>query len=70
MKNITFTKNELAAVKCCLNYDSSDDIDDDRLGQLEDNYSNGGPEEFKQLHNNDHNHHDNVLCKNYLYISF
>tara|TARA_A100001201_G_scaffold117158_1_gene100726 strand:- start:435 stop:842 length:408 start_codon:yes stop_codon:yes gene_type:complete len=49
MKKITFTKNELAAVKCCLNYDSSDDIDDDRIGQLSDNYSNGGPEEFKKL---------------------
>jgi len=35
------TDNEMKAVKLCLNYD-------DRDGQLCDNYSNGGVEEFKR----------------------
>ena len=40
MKKITFTENELRAVKVCLNYN-------DRESQICDNYSNGGVEEFK-----------------------
>lgn len=36
----TITKNEFIALQTCLNYDT-------REGQLSDNYSNGGQEEFK-----------------------
>jgi hypothetical protein len=35
------TQNEITALKSCLNYD-------DREGQLSDNFSNGGPDEFKK----------------------
>ena len=40
MKKITLTENEMKAVKVCLNYNNRD-------AQLNDNYSNGGVEEFK-----------------------
>ncbi len=36
----TLTQNEITALMTCLNYDN-------REAQLEDNYSNGGHEEFK-----------------------
>jgi len=39
--SVQLTSNEITALKTCLNYDSLE-------GQLSDNYSNGGHEEFKK----------------------
>ena len=36
---MTFTANEIAAMKLCLNYD-------DRAEQIDDNFSNAGPTDF------------------------
>lgn len=41
-RGVVITENEFAALKECLNYQS-------REGQLSDNYSNGGQDEFKKL---------------------
>ena len=41
---ITLTNNEITALKVCLNYD-------ERSSQLDDNFSNGGPEEFMEALN-------------------
>lgn len=40
MTNVNLTQNEITALMTCLNYET-------RAGQLSDNYSNGGQEEFK-----------------------